>query len=258
MTLCSSSSGNAAYVGYQEYGILIDAGRNAKQLRLALSGAGLDPKSLKAIFVTHEHKDHVSALRVLATQLNIPVYATGGTLAALNNDGALNGQFPYEKLSSDGVTVGDMHISFFSTSHDAKQSCGYRIEMPGAAVGIATDTGKMTPEIMDGLLGCDLVLLESNYDEELLECGFYPPPLKARIRSELGHLSNDMCAATAALLLEGGVRRFVLGHLSRENNTPDRALHCTRAALRRMGAVPDRDFDLRVAPVESMGAYMVF
>ncbi|MBR0508755.1 MAG: MBL fold metallo-hydrolase [Clostridia bacterium] len=257
MTLCSSSSGNAVYVGYQQYGILIDAGRNAKQLKLSLRDAGIDPASLKAIFVTHEHTDHVSALRVLASNLHIPVYATGGTLAALNNAGILDGRFPFEKLMPGGVAVGDMQVAPFATCHDAKESCGYRIDMPGCSVGIATDTGRVCAEMLETLSGCDLVLLESNYDEEMLEYGPYPPPLKARIRSGIGHLSNDDCAAAAALLLQSGVRRFVLGHLSRENNTPTLATVCTRNALKRMGAVPDRDFELLAAPVESMGKYMV-
>ena len=102
------------------------------------------------------------------------------------------------------------------------------------------------------------MLLESNYDDDMLLEGYYPPYLKARIRSELGHLSNYDCASAACALYDLGVRRFVLGHLSRENNRPEIALNCTRTALSRLGAQPGRDFDLRVAPVEAMTEYIVF
>lgn len=258
MTLCSSSGGNSVYVGTSTYGILIDAGNSCKQLKLALSNADIDPTSIKAIFVTHEHTDHISGLRVLASSLNVPVYATGGTLSGLNNLGILNGKFSYEKIMPDGITVGDIHISYFRTSHDSKESCGYKIELPGGSVGVATDTGVITNEIMRGLCGCDLVLLESNYDYDMLMTGIYPPPLKARIRSEIGHLSNDDCSAAACELLDMGVRRFVLGHLSRENNTPALAYTCTHSALERMGAKEGRDYTLCVAPVKAMSSYIVF
>ena len=108
------------------------------------------------------------------------------------------------------------------------------------------------------LAGCDLVLLESNYDDQMLLDGIYPPYLKARIRSSSGHLSNDACAEAACRLYDLGVRYFVLGHLSRENNRPELALSVTRAALKHYGAVPGVDFDLRAAPVEAMADYIVF
>lgn len=213
VTLCSSSGGNATFIGTPEEGILIDAGINCKQLKLALGSVGIEPGVIKAIFVTHEHSDHTAGLRVFASSLGLPVYATGGTLAGLNDDGILNGKFPYEKLMPDGVSVGGIHIDWFRTSHDARESCGFRVELRDRTVGIATDTGKMTDTVLRGLNGCDLVLLESNYDEDLLEYGPYYPQLKARIRSDIGHLSNPDCAQTAAELVNAGVRRIVLGHL---------------------------------------------
>ena len=129
-TLCSSSSGNCTYVGTASEGVLIDAGTNNKQLCLSFDRVGLSPDSVKAIFVTHEHTDHVGALRVFASKRKIPVYATGGTLSGLLGQGIIDGKFPYEKLMPDGVSIGNMHISYFPTSHDAKESCGYIIELP--------------------------------------------------------------------------------------------------------------------------------
>lgn len=256
-TLCSSSSGNSTYIGTASEGILIDAGMNNKQLLLAMQRAGIDPASIKAVFITHEHKDHTSALRVFASGRDIPVYATGGTLAGMSDDGILNGKFRYEKIMPAGVDVGELHVSFFHTSHDARESCGYRVELPDRTIGVATDTGRMTGEIFDGLSGCDMVLLESNYDSDLLDFGPYPLHLKARIRSDIGHLSNEDCADSVCRLLEMNVRRFVLGHLSRENNTPDRAFACTHSALKRIGAEQNRDYMLEVAPEKGMPGYIV-
>ncbi len=257
-TLCSSSSGNSTYIGTASEGILIDAGINNKQLCLAMESAGLSPDSVRAIFVTHEHTDHINGIKVFAGKRNIPVYATGGTLAGLMNMGLIDGRFPYEKLMPDGISIGNMHISYFSTSHDSKESCGYVVELPDRKVGICTDTGKVTGEMLRNLGSCDLVLLESNYDETLLDFGPYPPALKARIRSDRGHLSNPLCADTARELLSMGVRRFVLGHLSRENNTPDRAFSCTNAALKHTGAKIGSDYLLEVAPIGAMDRFIAF
>lgn len=257
-TLCSSSGGNAAYIGTAEYGVLIDAGTNNKQLLLAMERAGVAPEAVRAVFVTHEHNDHVGALRVFAAKRQVPVYATGGTLAALNNAGMLDGSFHTEKLPTGGVAVGEIRVDWFRTSHDAKESCGYRVTLPDRTVGVATDTGAVTGEIYEGLRDCDLVLMESNYDPEMLSYGPYPPSLKARIRGETGHLSNGDCAAALCSLLDLGVRRFVLGHLSRENNTPQLALASARRALNRMGAAEGRDYELWVAPVANMARPIVF
>ena len=258
ITLCSSSSGNAAFVGTGSYGVLIDAGISAKRIKTAMTDAGLDPAFIKAIFVTHEHNDHIGGINVLAAQLKVPVYATPGTMAGLNDANVLDGRFPTELLTDKPVVIGDMQITNFRTSHDSKESCGYIVKMPDRTVGICTDTGVVTDEMLRVLSGCDLVLLESNYDDDMLLEGYYPPYLKARIRSEVGHLSNYDCASAACALYDLGVRRFVLGHLSRENNRPEIALNCTRTALSRFGAQPGRDFDLRVAPVEAMPEYIVF
>ena len=258
ITLASSSSGNAAFVGTGQYGVLIDAGISAKRIKTAMTDAGLDPAFIKAIFVTHEHDDHIKGLNVLAAQLKVPVYATPGTMAGLHDADILDGRFPYELLTEKPVAVGDMVISHFYTSHDSRQSCGYRIDLPGGAVGIATDTGFATPEMMATLAGCDLVLLESNYDEEMLMNGYYPPYLKARIRSNVGHLSNADSGEAACALLDLGVRRFVLGHLSQHNNTTALALSAHRFAFARYGAKENVDYEMCAAPVEAMTEYMVF
>ena len=260
-TLCSSSSGNSTYIGDTRGGILVDTGINCKQLKIALASLNIAPETIKAIFLTHEHSDHITGLRVFASSYNIPVYATGGTLAALNNQGILNGKFPYEIMPAGGVEIDGIRITKFATSHDAKESCGYRIELDSEhIVAVATDTGVMTEEIINGIADAKIVLIESNYDEDMLTYGCYPLPLKARIRSEDGHLSNSDCSQTVLHLAQTKVgRHFVLGHLSRENNTPEKAYHCTHSALKNKGlSEEDGDFILSVAPAGCMPKPIIF
>lgn len=257
-TLCSSSSGNSTYIGTSSEGILVDAGMNCKQLCLALDRAGLTPESVKAIFITHEHSDHILGMRVFASKFSIPVFASGGTLSYLLTHGHLNEKFRHEIITEKGIAVGDMFVSRFPTSHDAKESCGYRIELPDRTVGIATDTGVFSDAVFNGIRGCDLVLLESNYDSEMLRTGPYDELLKRRIRSETGHLSNDDCADASVRLLESGTTRLVLGHLSRENNTPELAYKWTHSSLKRAGAQEGTDYELSVAEPVNSKRFTVF
>lgn len=257
-TLCSSSKGNCSYIGTATHGILVDAGASAKQLDLSLTQLQLDPTKIDAIFVTHEHTDHVNGIRVFASRYEIPVYASPGTYKAMEGMDIFNGKFPCYTMTTE-VHLGDITVSAFGTSHDAKQSTGYTVDLGERRVGICTDTGIVTDEIRRNLKDCDLVLLESNHDPDMLAYGPYPLPLRRRIQSDLGHLSNETCAETAAYLLNNcRTKRFFLGHLSQENNTADKAYSCTKAAFERMGAIAERDFALAVAPEKCCEKYMIF
>lgn len=257
-TLCSSSKGNCTYVGTAEHGILIDAGSNAKQIDLALQKLQLAPETVRAIFVTHEHTDHTSGIRVFAGRYNIPVYASAGTYKAMELQGIFNGKFPAFCMQ-ESVCIADMTVTAFRTSHDARESNGYIIDLGERKVGICTDTGIVTAQMLQQLTDCDLVLLESNHDPVMLDCGPYPLPLRLRIKSDLGHLSNEVCARTATELFGGcRTKRFVLGHLSHENNTAQKAYECTKAALEALGAVENRDYILQVAPEKCCEKYMIF
>lgn len=255
--LFSSSSGNATYIGSRSGGILIDAGSNAKQIQLALQDVGVEEGSLRAVFVTHEHTDHVSGLRVLCSRLGIPCYASPGTYNALEEKGVLTGKF-FSYALTGSVCVGDMRVTPFHTSHDSAESYGYLVETPDERkITVCTDTGYITDEIRNSVAGSDLVLLESNHEISMLQNGPYPYVLKQRILSDTGHLSNESCGSFTKELIKSGTTRLILGHLSRENNLPDLAYSATVCALMEIGARCGRDYTLKVASPRTNGEVVV-
>ncbi len=252
--LFSGSKGNSYYIGASESGILIDAGRSAKQLEGALSGYNIDVGAIKAIFVTHEHTDHIQGLRVFASRHNIRVYATGETLWALERLGAVNERVNYAEIGTAGAEAANMLIKPFATSHDCAGSVGYTVEASdGTKIALATDTGVVTEEIHDAIIGSDAVIIESNHDVGMLMNGIYPYHLKRRILSDSGHLSNDACSKLLPELVESGTTRFILAHLSRENNMPTIAESSAIYELSNRKMKRDRDFTLMVAPPETSG-----
>lgn len=245
--LFSGSSGNSTYLATANGGILVDAGVSAKRLQEALVSREIDPAGLQAIFITHEHADHIGGLKVFLKRFPVPVYATAGTLEAMLQKDALPAGTTARVIESL-IEVAGMTVSMFHTPHDSRESCGYRITFPDErVVAVATDIGYMTDEIRGALCGCDLVHIESNHDVRMLENGPYPYSLKCRVLGEGGHLSNDACAALLPTLVQRGTTRIVLSHLSRENNTPDLALATSSAALSAAGAVLQRDYLLTAA-----------
>ena len=247
-SLFSSSSGNCSYIGSANGGILIDAGVSAKQINLKLDCIGVNPVDIGAIFVTHEHSDHVRGLRVLASKHKIPVYATQGTVDALISSGVANGSFEINPVDSEGIEVNGQFIVPFRTSHDSAQSCGFVISTTDdRKIAVATDTGYVTEETKTAVKGCDLILAESNHDIGMVRNGIYPYLLKRRILSDVGHLSNIDCSNFVTDLVKNGTTRIVLGHLSKENNIPELAFQTSKSALDCAGAVQFRDYILSVA-----------
>ncbi len=248
-SLFSGSSGNSTYVGTASGGLLIDVGVSARRISTALKEREIDPKSIRAVLLTHEHNDHVAGLRVLCKQYGWPVIASEGTLDALTEHNAVNPEqrlycLPQEKR----LAVAGMQITPFATPHDSRQCYGYRIDSEdGRSLAMTTDLGYMPQTVMDTILGCQFVHIESNHDPEMLMGGDYPYWLKQRIRGQGGHLSNQDCAAVLPDLLEAGATRMVLAHLSEHNNTPAIAQNCAASALSAYGATEGRDYLLSVA-----------
>ena len=205
ISLYSGSAGNSTLIATKSAAVLIDAGKSARSLCAALRGAGWDIDRVDAIFVTHEHTDHISALEVLSKKHAIPIHMTGTSASrARIVEGSPLSQRVVKHPPHFCVTVGNMKITSFCTSHDSAMSVGYRVEIEqngeSYAFGLATDTGCVTDEIKKGLFGCDSVLIESNHDVEMLRLGPYPPDLKRRILSRTGHLSNEDSSIFAASL----------------------------------------------------------
>lgn len=235
-TLYSGSGGNATYIKALDTEILIDAGKNARALCRALSSIGSDIENIKAIFITHEHTDHISALEVISKKHSIPIHIMEKSAAKIERDAESFAARHLVKYAEPfTVQVGDLTVCAFRTPHDSLMSVGYRIELCCGerrhAIGVATDIGYVTEEIAASLVGCEAVVLESNHDEDMLRRGPYPQELKKRILSKRGHLSNKDASVFGAYLASHGTRAFILAHLSEENNAPDIATDAFVSAI---------------------------
>lgn len=256
--LFSGSSGNCTYIGNADRGILVDAGVSARRIVNALEQRDIQPSSIAAVFVTHEHSDHVSGLRVLIKRFGYKVYASSGTLNALIQNKTISDNCELEVIPESGVEAAGLFVAGFHTSHDSRESMGFRVNTGDErTIGVATDIGCMTDVVRNALRGCDLALIESNHDVDMLESGQYPYFLKQRILCDTGHLSNECCAAELPELATSGMTRFVLGHLSRENNRPEIAYKTALKALNLVDLEPGRDFLLSVAPSDATAPVMV-
>lgn len=246
--LYSGSSGNSTFIKNKDGGILVDAGVSCRAVKTGLDGIGQSMDGIRAIFVTHEHIDHIRGLKVLLKHHDIPLYASAGTLEYLELHDCIPPDCTVSVIGPQGVYIGDMHVVPFHTPHDAAESMGFSVELGGGRrVCVATDLGFVTDEVRAHLCGSDLVVLESNYDKRMLECGSYPYPLKRRILGQTGHLSNDHCAEELCCLANNGTTRFFLAHLSRENNVPELARQTAIAALAAGGFEQGIDYLLEVA-----------
>ena len=236
-TLYSGSGGNAAYLETPSARILIDAGKCARTLTASLKHIGVDMDSIDAIFITHDHTDHVAALEVLAKKHPKPVhilYKSALRYRTIQPE-ALCKCFRMYEQAPFTAKVGEVTVTAFETPHDSRASVGYRFEFPDGEqtvrVGYATDIGHVSETLRKELTGCEAIVLESNHDVDMLMDGPYPYDLKLRIRGKRGHLSNRECADLAAELAGQGTTHFLLAHLSEENNHPDLAFDETFSAL---------------------------
>jgi phosphoribosyl 1,2-cyclic phosphodiesterase len=230
--LASGSKGNSAVLEGNSSTVLIDAGLSAKEILVRIDQAGLDATRIDALLVTHEHGDHTRGIDVLARKLDIPVYATEGTLADFLNHRRTSSKplVHHTCRNHEPFQIGDLIIEPFATSHDAAEPCGFIIRENDLRFGYCTDTGIITPNVHSLLQQCDGIVLESNHCPDMLQNGPYPESLKRRIRSKRGHLSNP---AAAECLRDFGkdVPRVILAHLSETNNTSEKAMVSAREGL---------------------------
>ena len=240
LSLYSGSTGNAFLIQGPLGAILIDAGKSAKQLCQSLGEAGVSPDAIGAIFVTHEHSDHINALPVFLKKHPLPIHIPQGCVYKLITEASVAPHLhPHPPIYTEEVC--GMRVTSFPTPHDSHASVGYRIEVlnakqhPCFRIGYATDIGYVSKEVESGLSGCDAVILESNHDPEMLMNGMYPYALKQRIASRRGHLPNEECALLAARLCGTGTKALMLAHLSQENNTPSLAFDGCWSAIADVG-----------------------
>lgn len=246
-SLYSGSTGNSLFVQGNETKILVDAGVSAKKITEALSSLDVDIKEINAIIVTHEHIDHIRSIGTLANKYNIPIYANLGTWNGIDNEKSVAKieKKNYFKIGEE-FEIGDLRINSFSTSHDAMDSCGFSIEHDGKRISIATDLGEMTNEVKESLKKSKFVLLESNYEPEVLKACSYPYILKTRIAGSRGHLSNKDAGKTVSELINFGLENVMLGHLSKESNFPELAYRSVANELFQNG-IKDNEIEISVA-----------
>ena len=231
-SLASGSNGNSYFVEQGNSRVLIDLGISAKQAETALREIGVEPSSIRAVLITHEHSDHTRGTGVWTRRYRIPVMATEATLQAMVRSSALGdipGELLYPIQPRRRYNMEGLAIETFAPFHDAADPLGYSLTDGTRRITVMTDTGMVSPEMENYLIASDLAVVESNYDVRMLLTGRYPAQLKKRIRSNMGHLSNEDCGQLLARVLSRNPRlKVLLGHLSEENNYPELALETVR------------------------------
>ncbi|MDA3846919.1 MAG: MBL fold metallo-hydrolase [Vallitaleaceae bacterium] len=237
MKLCSissGSSGNCIYVGTDNTHLLIDVGISGKRIEMGLNSIGQTAKKIDGILITHEHSDHIKGLGVMARRYHIPIYSTSDTIHALKKSSSL-GEIDstlYRVIEpNQDFLIGDIVIHPFETSHDAIHPVCYTFAFEGKKISIATDLGNYDDYIKEKLSDSNILFIEANHDVKMLDVGAYPYYLKRRIKSDLGHLSNDSTSKLICELYHEALTHIILGHLSTENNMPDVAYETIKCEI---------------------------
>lgn len=233
-SISSGSSGNCIYVGSDDTHILIDVGLSKKRIEEGLRSIGVEPHLIQGIFITHEHSDHIKGLGVMSRKYRVPIYATKDTIHVMKKIKSL-GKIEQELFKAiapnEDLQLGDLTIHPFETSHDAIHPVCYSVCHNGKKISVATDLGNYNEYIMDKLKGSHVLFIEANHDLNMLDVGPYPYHLKQRIKSDLGHLSNDATSQLICDLYHDEMKYIILGHLSNENNYPEVAYETIRSQL---------------------------
>lgn len=247
-SLFSGSNGNSLYISDGNTRILIDAGVSGIRIKNAMTSIGEDPADLDALVVTHEHSDHSKCVGVITRRYQIPVYATRGTWDGMVRQiGSVNEANVMHISANKDFQIGTIRVHPFSIPHDARDPVGYSFFTEDKKVTIATDIGHMNESLLENISDSDLLMLESNHDIEMLDNGSYPYVLKRRIKSDHGHLCNSVAGETLAMLANQGISRFVIGHLSGENNNPEVAYETVASHITGNGFTIGESVELYVA-----------
>ncbi len=263
MKLCSiasSSSGNCIYVGTDRTHILVDTGISCKRVKSGLESIDVDPGSIDAVLITHEHSDHIRGLGVLSRRYNIPIYTTELTWRAALSSGTV-GEIDknlFRKITPDkDFAINELVIHPFRTPHDAADPVCYTFTKNKKKISVATDLGCYNSYIAEKLKRSNVLFIEANHDIEMLKNGSYPFYLKKRILSDTGHLSNEVSGRLLSELLHDNLQYVILGHLSKENNRPDVADQTVRSYLELSGCISDSNLKLIVSEKESISPLII-
>ena len=250
MSIGSGSCGNCYYLGVDDYGILIDAGIPSKTIRTALKREGIPFESICAIFVTHDHADHIKSLGVLSSKANIPVYATREVHKGINNNYCISK--PIDPMyvryveKEEKTIFRAFEITPFEVPHDGTDNVGYFIEVGDKKFCIANDLGAITETVAYYVDQAHYLVIESNYEEQMLAMGRYPQFLKDRVAGPTGHLSNQTTSRYIASHLNEHLKYIWLCHLSEENNHPELAYKTMQMELAQYGIIAGKDIMLTV------------
>ncbi len=254
MRLCSiasGSSGNCIYVGSEATHLLVDVGISGKRAEAGLNELDITGRDLDGILITHEHMDHIAGLGVVARKYHVPIYATPGTIHAIqscSSVGKIEEELFVPVRPDNKLCIKDLVINPMRISHDAAEPVGYRVSYGSRRVAVCTDLGFFNEYTVECLRGMDAVLIEANHDVNMLQVGPYPYHLKQRILGDRGHLSNENSGRLLSRILHDNMKSIVLGHLSKDNNLPELAYEAVRMEIT-MGDNPYNasDFDIQVA-----------
>jgi len=234
----SGSSGNCFYIGNAMHGVLIDAGVSVRTTRKRLKDIGIDFENLYGIFITHDHYDHIKVVSKLGEKHNIPIYSTPTIFEGINRIPHVRPKLYNNRNNiaiNEPVRLGEFTVTAFPVSHDGTENVGYTIEYRGKRFTLATDLGYICENAAQHIRAANYLVIESNFDEEMLENGSYPEFLKRRINSPTGHLSNRQTAEFLSDNFHAGLKHIFLCHLSLQNNTPQKAYECTAEKLKNKG-----------------------
>lgn len=247
-TLFSGSSGNCTFITNQNIRILVDAGKSGSTIQSSLKNIGQNIEDIDAILVTHEHVDHIRGIGILSRKYNIPVYANSNTWDAMRG---IIGQINQENVKTFDTNktfeVGNIGVKAFDIPHDAAEPVGYNFHIGSKKVTTATDVGHVNDKLFENLKNSDVLLIESNHDIEMVKVSKYPYFLKQRILGKHGHLSNESAGNLVCDLIEHGISRVLLGHLSRENNFPELCYQTVANILESKGIKIGKDIKIEVA-----------